>query len=320
MESNYKNVFGKTIISNGLIFIFPIGIISNILNIVIYSRPSFQGVAMAFYLRVLACTHIVGLFHVLLIVLQAKYNIDLKAMSDVHCIILNLLIYVPATSAWIEVILSFDRLLMVSPQKYIRYSILRKRYFQIAIVLVLFLVNIILYLPFVSHFKVINSVVNGTQIESCYLETDAIIYGSILNWVDFFNSALIPFLLMSILTINILRRIKETRRRRRQSYFMNLNKTMSNRKASTTSSSSLQKQSNNFLATSIALNIIFINFNFPITLIMIFNNYYNNEMTQIIFAVCVNIYYYHMSMMFFLYLIVNSLFRKEFISTFLFFI
>lgn len=292
------------------------GIIGNIISIIIYSRKSFNkktSSSMVFYFKVLAFTDIISLLQFIQYIFEPFFGFKLKDTSDFACKVLMILNYTPAaTSAWIEVLIALDRMVYLNCQN--RFKLLKHKTFQIKIILTIFIMNIILYLPVSFDFKLKNLIpAKLDQLdETSYFNKSFIFCKSsnklnslIISYIDLVNFTIIPFFLMIITSIiNV------------SSLYKNRYKFSKKNTCSIPRSNSKRRELKDlqFAISSLSLNFIYLIFNLPITLINIINLYFINEYSEFLFSLSIYLFFLKLSLPFYIYFIVNTNFRLELFS------
>ena len=131
------------------------------------------------------------------------------------------------------------------------------------------------------------------QREECKSSTN------LLHYIDLVNTTIVPFFIMILSTIITLREV-----------FRSRNKSSFN--------TSTKTRDIKFAITSISLNVLFLIFNLPTTLynIIRFNLISHNliQLNSIISPIIYLVFHLNYATLFYVNLIVNSLFRKEFLN------
>jgi hypothetical protein len=167
-----------------------------------------------------------------------------------------------------------------------------------------------------------------------------------LSWMDLFNSTVLPFLFMILLSLVVIYAVKKSRSRvcatiRTRKYTLtplgvNENTMMARRATIFTLGTKLndlnnKKDDNNFVVVSknksstksrdrkfalatVALNVIFLLLNLPVTVYYQYTSILNIEMDDILFYLFVNLWYLYYAIGFYAQMVVNSAFRNEFFA------
>ena len=330
-----------------LLFIF--GMIGNILAYSVFSSKRFKKLSFSIYFRTLTLTDSLTLFNVFRKILLFKYLIDLKQNSQFLCSTVYFISYaVPPISSWILGIISLDR--MVNILRPTDFVFRNRKSFQIMLCSSIIVFNFILYLPILIYSKLetITETVNQTtsnsswvynvSFDSCSLPDKISVY---LDWMDLLNSTLAPFVLMILCTTITIRFLFKSRIKTKASRICSKNSSVHYTLTSTNSTYHNENNQNNsiiihnhqnqnqtqhaissrdtkFAITSIALNLFFFIFNCPIVLHGLLSNYLNLD-DLIKFAVITItsfVYYLNFATIFYINILVNSIFKVEFYSIF----
>jgi hypothetical protein len=267
-----------------------LGVLGNILTFIVFSRKNFQNTIFSTYFRFLCICDMITL------ILRTDYfmlsftGTGIRSISPLSCKIMLYLIYsIPASSIWILVIISLDRLLSIlKPTKFL---FRKKAKFQIVITigticLILFYNVPVLY----SGDLMFNRNQSNQTIKSVECTVAALI-----DWIDICGSILLPFVIMMILTSVTLSIIFKLRRKTKNS------------------SSKVKTKDIKFAIISISLNLLFFILKFPLGLYYILKNFIQIQKSiQTLFKITLSImnYSYHGDL-FLSNLIVNSIFRRE---------
>ena len=298
----------KTIIAYSFPFITLIGLITNSLSFVIFSRKRFQNTIFATYWRFFIVFQSLNLL-VLPInkMLEFNFNIYFSRISTFCCKIRNVYPnYNILTFSWILVFISFDRYLSISyPSKFL---FRKKSMFQIKICICLIIFNLVYITP--TWFYYLKET-NSTQI--IFNQTTNIMRrcsspGLWLETFELFQLNLIPFFFMIFFTLLTLKNLFNSRRKINQSTMI-----------SSSSSSSSTKQINNdrkFAITSIAINFLFLILNFPFLFLLIINEYTKlfvnlNHILTFLQTVSIFFLYINFTSTFFIHYFANSMFKTE---------
>lgn len=181
-----------------------IGVIGNILMFLVYSRKSLSKLSISVYFRAIAVINLCQN------ILQLYLTISHRKQADSVWFLCKLLSYLDnllcPISAWLEVFANIDRFLVIVYPT--RFGFTRKRPFQIMIVFLVLIHNMILYIPYY-----LDAVVKRTQ----NLQENQSFCGCQVSRtqfsIDFFNASTIPFLLMLSFSIATLAGLLAARKR-----------------------------------------------------------------------------------------------------------
>jgi hypothetical protein len=219
-----------------------------------------------------------------------SFNKDITLFSFLACKLYWYFTYAFATiSPMLNVYISIERFISLAYPT--RKYILLKDKFQLAYIIALTLFNLGVYMPIGIYFDLVDES-NQTVcnfVDHFWLVT----YG----YLDLINRVIIPSLLMIIFSLLIIRTIFKSRNR--VSNNGHVNRTF--------------KKDVRFALLSILLNIFYILFSLPVSILYLFSNYWLNPL-YIFFSF---LYYIAYSANFYLIFSVNSLLRQEFYSLFI---
>ena len=270
-----------------------IGLIGNILAIIILSRKRFENSIFSTYFRILTLFNLLTILGRTDFLLTTNQVISIRNLSSTVCKLYKFIVYIfPATSKWITMLISIDRFLsIVKPS---RFLIRKEVKYQFFACFLSFFVNLLFYIPVIFKFDIIRS--SNQTVENC-LPTDKIL----VNLLDIIWSTTFPFIIMLLCTIFTLSYIFKSRR----------NATNSSRSSNNQKSKDIR-----FAIISIYLNISFLILNLPQNIYLIF--FYSDRIEiitdKIIYIILSIFLYSYYGEIFYASLIINSIFRKEFIS------
>lgn len=288
------------------LIMFIMGSLGNICFLIVYSRETLRKLSIAIYFRFIS---IINVFIAILVVntfIQGNFNFNIYDQTKFLCKASYILTYaLGPISTWLQVIVSFDRLLnIIFPSK---ISTLHKFNFQISIITTIFLANTFYYLftsfdsdlisdP--SNYGNLSAAENNATTIYCSL----IHYNDLLNWLDLGN-VLVTFVAMSFASVVTIIFIFRSRSR------LHLK-----------SSSSRVKRDLKFAITSILLNVFYLLTNAPYSLFysifyrLLANKDTNSTSWEFISLIASILWYFYYCFNFYLQLIVNSLVRSEFLK------
>ena len=267
-----------------------IGLIGNIISIIIFSRKTFRNNSISTYCIALSINEFLSLFRFATSLGNIAFNVNLQDQSDILCRVYNYITTVHSSvQPLILVAFSIDKLLSMRTSS---IAILKKKWFQCSVVATIVLFNILLYLPLPILIKR-REVVPGRVI--CDLNTIGFLPTFMILVV--LETCLVPFIIMigsSIITIRLL--IKS-----RNSVARNGNV-----------SKDRKSRDNKYAVSSVSFNIMFLVFRSPVMVyytLFAFYNYYN----VYFFNFSLFLMYLNSASFFFIHLVSNSLFRREFL-------
>ena len=279
-----------------LVYLYPIpiliGLVTNSLTFIIFSRQRFQNTIFSTYFRFYLAIETLSIFFPITKILELNFDIKLGEISKFTCKLRLFISYVNfPIASWILVSISLDRYLsIVFPTKFL-YR--KKPIFQLIISLFIIGFNVCLYTPIWIDFSQITQSINETNKSDMFAikcSTDH----KWINLIDLFYSTVIPFLFMICFTLLTIKKVYDSRR----------------------STSNYNKKDLKFAILTIMNNILFLILNLPAILlktIKIHTESFNNldDLYQFIHSFLLVFVYIDMTLTFFINLCVNSLFKKE---------
>lgn len=177
------------------------GILGNILTFLVFLRKRFQNSSFSFYFKILAIINTILLLHAFVRWSEFVLKFDLFNGNMLGChIIYYLCIALMSISEWLVPVISFDRLTKIILRlRQIRF--LKKRSFKISLIVLIFIFSFShpIFVPINAALNVLaNSNNNRTNLtyESCNFESIV----TISKWISLANK-LFTFVLMVIITI-----------------------------------------------------------------------------------------------------------------------
>jgi hypothetical protein len=282
-----------------------VGTVANVLAFVVFSRKAFKNTIFSTYFRALLVVDTIGLLFLTLgKFLSFEFGINLRDLHLILCKITMPLAYsIPAISAYITVVISFDRWLTIAKPTVL--LIRKKRKFQlivcITIIMTTFLYNGQLFFSYIDF-----DPAKKNDWEEC-----TIINQNLLSTMDFINSTLLPFTLMLLFTLLTINAVLVSRNRIRNNIINNRVATVNNQILSSAEIS--RKRDIRFVITSISLNIIFLILNAPhssfyFVMINILNQF-TSQRINLSFTLLLS--YLNHAIVFFINYAVNTQFKEE---------
>lgn len=277
-----------------------VGLVGNILSFFVFSRKSFRRNSINVYFRALAISDsIIIIVQLVGDIARLTANIDLYSPINELCK-LTYYIYtiISPISGWILATFAIDKAISVVCIN--RFRFIQKRSFQLAIIALIVLINSLIYIEIpiaLNNFKYtsrINGTNSTTTIYICWL--DSISFIRVINYVFLVQSSCIPFIIMLGATIIISKTLYSSRSRlTAQCNNQHKSRRMRDRK---------------FAVTSAVFNVLYVIFQSPVTFsyVLRFPDAYKN---LIFYLICIIFYNLNFSISFFVYLISNSIFRRE---------
>jgi hypothetical protein len=270
------------------VFVLIFGLFGNFLGFKTMQRPKMLEIGPRNIYKYLFISDTIYLIEVIVTNLQLSYNADITMISNFSCKLWNYLNYSLATqSSMLLVYISIDR--YVSIKMPAQRFFMRKRNNQFIYFIFIFMFNLIYYLP-VSYDYVLTET-NGTL--DCFF-TDK--YSQeLISYMDLANRVIMPAILVLMFSILLGIEIIKSKSRILGNFAREENKIFFN---------------NIRLAiTSIILNIIYVILQTPISVYYFLPNF--SEING--FGFFYYLLYFSYSINFYIIVLSNSLFRKEFI-------
>jgi hypothetical protein len=189
------------------------------------------------------------------------------------------------------VAISFDRFFNVAyPRK---FPILTHSWFQFTLIAIIVTYNYAYYSFITWNTSLQVSIgLNGTQITTCVGNFDY----SMLNWMDLFNSTVVPFSFMIVLSVLVIVLLVRSRSRVR---------------SESSQTPRLSQRSRKFAMTIVFLNLVFLLLNLPV---VIMNLIVPPNAADNLYYFFVSLYYLNTGISFYVQLTVNSLFRQQLLT------
>lgn len=291
-------VFLDYIVRFLIIFAIITGLIGNILQFRIYSKKSLKKYSFTFYFRI---TSIVDLFitlHLIKLYLDVQFNYRLYEQSNFLCKFVTYSIYAAgAISAWTLVAMSLDRLVtIVFPRKFL---FLFKKNYQVIILVLIFALNGAYYSFLFVDLNILNANLTIYENKSTILRYCNLNEHMKMHWLDLANAAVVPFTLMIMINIIILRYIFKSRK-----------------KINICPNARLSRRDRKFSITSISLNLIFLLLNAPTNIYSIVHEYQKIDvhLHKLLDTTFLLMFYSNYALNFYLQILVNSILRNEIVK------
>ena len=273
--------------------IIVIGLIGNVITIIIFSRKVFRSNSISTYCIALAIFELGTIIELIADVYCLTQNKNIFDQSDPICkFYYSFYTWLASIQPWIIVAFSLDKLLSMrvnSP------AILKKKWFQWSIVtgIVLFSIGLYIYVPIYIR---IREVLPGLSL----CDVTSIGFFNIHIILFIFETCLVPFLFMIITSILIILLLIKSRNSVAQNSQVSRDRKSRDRK---------------YAISSISFNLSFIVLKLPLSICYI-NLAYFSLYDPIFFNIVFFLYSLNMSMSFFIHILSNSIFRREFLVFF----
>jgi len=269
----------------GLILV--LGLFGNSLGFNVMERPKMLEIGPRNAYKYLFIMDTIFLIQIIVTNLQLSYQIDITLISNISCKLWWYINYSLANqSSMLLVYISIDRYIAIKVPA-LRFF-MRKRNNQLIYFIFIFMFNLIYYLPVCYNYVLVTT--NGTSECNFYdqFSTD------LISYMDLGNRVILPSIL--ILISSILLGIEVIKSK---------NRLLAN----------FEKEENEYFfnnirlaITSICLNIIYVLAQTPISIYSLLNNYFKSYGYNLSYY----IFYSSFSINFYVLILSNSLFRKEF--------
>ena len=265
-----------------------ISIMGNLFVIVVYSQDKFKKLHNRNVWRLMSLIDIFCVLQIIKHFLSYAFAYEVYMVNPFMCKIVSYLSHFGAISAWLRAYITselFFSIVLVSLKTHLRQ-------FQRMIITLIFALNLLFYS---QRFFFTTIQRNASE---PYCGDNQNFYIEVFLWIDLFNSAIVPFLIMFVSSGLLIYAISQSRRRLSSSGF-------------TSASEKIFKRDAKFAITLIALNLTFILFNLPILIYFLVESY-----SDIWYTINLNVFYTSYAINFFIYFTFNSIFRKEFLNLF----
>lgn len=270
--------------------ILAFGLFGNITGIIVLSREKLIKIGSRNTFRYLLSIDSIYLVQILQPYLANPFNHDLTIQSNLACKLFYYFNYsLDVISPWLLVYISIEKYVSITNQ--FKTNVFRRTSYQRFYLLFITLFILCYYLPFVFIFTM--------QQDQTVCNFKNVNYQTLLTSMDLIIRVLVPFILMSIFTILIIKTIFESRNRVRTQYTHRQNRTF--------------QRDIKFSITSILLNLIYFVLSLLISVIF-FVRRSNDDI--LVYLLALYLFYMCYACNFYLILASNSLFRNEFLMIF----
>ena len=268
-----------------------IGIFCNILAIFVFERKQLKKHSYSFYWRIKAYFDIVILLHTFRRWAKHFLNFDIDLISSFFCrfnpsqpIIATTLVL------FIETLITLDRYFLIVCQN--RFKLLKKRWFQISLVSFIVIYSLLVNIQLPLNYR-LDEIAGGKWI--CHISNQEWRKNSAIFML---NIMIISFIVNPILDFKIIYFVLTTR-----------NPVM----REITQSAITDRK---FTISAIVLNINSLMIKLPLFILIFFSAFFGlcKEKTEFIFAICFCLGLIERAEVFFVNVLVNSVFRQEFLS------
>ena len=189
--------------------LIPIGLICNILNIVLFTTRKLSKVSISIFIKILAINDIFNLLNLSFWLFDGPYHQNLSDKNAIMCKVVGFISFIfLGINAWILVLISFDRLIMILFP--IKPKVFMYKYFNFMVCLIIYLYNCLLFLPSIFFFDLIELPDSFISNKTLCLPLHSI-YGKIIAKFELFSSVILPFLSMFFISVLIIVSLKKSK-------------------------------------------------------------------------------------------------------------
>lgn len=265
------------------------GIVGNLITFAIFLRPAFKTNSISIYCQSLAISECFIVWQFAMDLGVIFYNTTIPDQSDFLCKI-NFYVMSGFSSipGWILVAFSIDKLLSMTKSP---LTVLKKRHFQLTVVALIFLINLLLYLEIPIQLKLKIYIRGGY-----YCDVSTMNSFIVVIIVYLFASGLLPFGIMITTSIIMIVTIYRSRQRLERSLPIARKR---------------KSRDVKFAISSLVFNFVFICFKCP-GVVMYLLAGYGFKISDFVENIVLLMFYVNSSIGFILHSLSNSLFRNEF--------
>lgn len=275
--------------------IITIGTIGNAISIIVFSRKTFRNNSISTYCIALAIFDSLALIEFITDIGYLAYGVNLADKSDAFCkISFYFSTILNAIQPCILVVFSIDKLFSMKTRS---IAILKKKWFQWSIVAGMVVFNVLLYLAMPILLK------RREDLPGVYVcDVATIGFLNILMIVYLLESCMIPFIVMSVSSILTIRLLIKSRNSVERSG--KLSKERRSRDAK-------------YAISSVTFNVLFFIFKLPLVVYFSLAAFFTYSDAYFL-KIATLLFFSNASIGFYVHIVTNSLFRKEFFSFFRF--
>jgi hypothetical protein len=314
-HSNLIDLIEK-IFAVGFQIVTLIGLIGNILAFLTFSRPRFDNTIFSTYFRFVIVSDSMSLLTSIYKTLE-YFSINLVNQTNFACKFLwysNFVLF--QLSSWTMAVISVDRYLSIAFQS--KFSFRKNKTCQLSICLFIFVFHMLFYSPILWTFNLVenNNYDNQTNTTTNIIYDCDFDKSVRLDLMDVFDGSVLPFSLMILFTILMLRTVFTTRKKTRSNHNKTItsSKTKNNKKQTKTPASTAKQKDIRFAMISVTLNIMFFVLTFPFYLFDLLTNFMqlDSYVSDFISSILFFFIYLNYGLLFYINILVNKMFRDEF--------
>ena len=276
------------------IAVITIGLLGNILTFIVFSRPVFAKNSISTYCRALAVFESLTVYQLVADIIFVFYKDFIPQSSDLGCKLVNYFGMLNGSiPGWILIAFSIDKVLSMKN----RAKFIKKRSFQYAVISGIVVFHLLIYIEVPIYLvRIVNPNAPAYTIR-CDLST--LWFGDIISMVYLIEGTLLPFIIMLCSSIISTKMIRDSAMNI-QNHVTQLN------------DPSRKNRDFKYAITSISFNLMFLLFKTPV-IICFFVKSYIPDVSVVTIYWLVLIFHINYSSGFFINLVSNSIFRREFL-------
>lgn len=275
-----------------------LGLLGSILSCIVFSRKAFRKSSIRIYCKFLAIFDQFTIFNLIFGLTTLFSSVQIINENDAICkFVYFISVGVSGIPGWILVIFSVDQYLKITMTK--RFSFRKKSWFQYVVIAVIVLVHFALYIDVIFESGVRNATIGGHSQLWCDINVN-----SAMPVIYLVETSLIPFGIMVVTTLLILRSLYRVRKRVSSEIKSNSHSVISNK-----------SRDFKFAFNSVILNFIFILLTSPLVIYYLIN-FDDYTISQFVNTICFVFFYLNFASHFWIYFFVNSIFRNELLILF----
>jgi hypothetical protein len=293
------------------IFTFLTGIVFNLLAFMVYSGRNFSRHSSAIYFKAMSLNDFAYTLVTSMDVLYFAFDVDLQYNNYFLCKFYGFIFAsLSPVSNYLLVFISLDRFIKIKfPHK---FAFINKKKFQLSLILLNYVFNFLFYMVSIWNTKILQivSFKNQTNVTSnlsytynyiCFYDDNIV---AISDMMDLFNSTIVPFALLILISIVMIFVIFKSRLRSSAAR-------SSSSRGLGSSLNVISSKDRKFALTTISLNVLFLLLTLPATIFTNFSRNFDDNVEYIINRTLVCVLYFNYSIGFFVQLAFNSIFRDE---------
>lgn len=268
------------------------GIIGNTLSLIIYTKKGFTKDPCALLFQLKSFMDIIVSFYLINDFLK-ELGIDLELVSELGCKLSEFPLYVSTfVSVWSFTLISFYRFMQIKfSYKFSKFT--NRKQNQYIVIIINVIVGFLLSIPLI--FSTRTDIVEQTN-ETMYTDCDLPENLRFFWWLDIILTGFLPFTLMTIFSCIITKLLFDSKKRTNRKSFKDFK----------------------FAITTISLNVSFIVLTLPSEIFFLLADYIHidDDTYHFVFVLTDIFYFANFSIIFYLNICLNSMFRKEFLILF----